>query len=195
MSYMSSTTCTYVHSRESHDTNLSGQFFLASVIQSLKFLCSRISDLYFFIFPDSLIHFLLDFCQLSFIQHTIQIYSDHITSHMETYIIITILCMDNTTDHMLPRMLLHQIKTTCPVNLSFNLHTHFQSLVRIMEQFTILLMNLCYLRITQSSYITRLTAAFRIESTLVQNYCVAFFPLSALYNGCCEFFFIYIFII
>ena len=133
MSYVSTTAGAYVYSRECHNTNLSCQFLFTSVINSLQFLSSRISDHYFLILPYLPIYFLFNFCKLRIIQHTIQIYSDHIASHMETYIIITILLMDNTADHMLTGMLLHQVKTTRPVNLSFNLRTHFQSLISIMK--------------------------------------------------------------
>ena len=133
MCHMSSTTCTHINTRESHDTNLSCQFFLTSVINSFQFLSIRISDYNFPILPHSLIYFPLNFCKLRVIQHTIQIYSDHIASHMETYIIITILLMNNTADHMLTGMLLHQVKTPRPVNFSFNLRTHFQSLISIMK--------------------------------------------------------------
>ena len=133
MCHMSSTTCTHINTRESHDTNLSCQFLLTSVINSLQFLSIRISNLNFLILPHSLIYFPLNFCKLRIIQHTIQIYSNHIASHMETHIVITILLMDNTADHMLTGMLLHQVKTTHPVNLSFNLRPHFQSLISIMK--------------------------------------------------------------
>jgi len=133
MCHMGSTAGAYVYSRKRHDTNLSCQFFLTSVINSLQFLSIRISDYNFLILPHSLIYFTLNFCKLRVIQHTIQIYSDHIASHMKTYIIITILLMDNTADHMLTGMLLHQVKTVHPVNLSFNLRTHFQSLISIMK--------------------------------------------------------------
>ena len=133
MSYVSTTAGTYVYSRECHNTNLSCQFLLTSIINSLQFLSIRISNLNFLILPHSLIYFPLNFCKLRVIQHTIQIYSDHIASHMETYIIITILLMNNTADHMLTGMLLHQVKTAHPVNLSLNLRTHFQSLISIMK--------------------------------------------------------------
>ena len=133
MCHMGSTAGAYVYSRKRHDTNLSCQFFLTSVINSLQFLSIRISDYNFPILPHSLIYFTLNFCKLRVIQHTIQIYSDHIASHMETYIIITILLMNNTADHMLTGMLLHQVKTPRPVNFSFNLRPHFQSLISIMK--------------------------------------------------------------
>jgi len=56
-------------------------------------------------------------------------------------------------------------------------------------------MNLCHLCIPQCPHITWLTAALRIKSTLIQNDSITFLLLSALYYGCGEFFFIYIFIV
>ena len=138
---MGSTAGAYVYSRKRHDTNLSCQFFLTSVINSLQFLSIRISDHNFLILPDSLIHFTLNFCKLRIIQHTIQIYSNHIASHMETHIIITILLMNNTADHMLTGMLLHQIKSSCPIDPALNFGSSLQWLIRIMKKFAVFFVN------------------------------------------------------
>ena len=195
MSHMSSTARTDIRSRKIYNTNLTCQLLLASVIQSLQFFRSWISNHNFLILPHFLIHFSLNLRKLRFIQHPIQIHCDYITTHMKSHIIITILRMDNTTHHMLSGMLLHQIKPTLPVNLTLNLRTHFQRLLRIMKQLAILLMNLRHLHIPQSSHITRLAATFRIKSTLIQNHSKPILMLPTLQNRRCKFLFIHILII
>ena len=87
---------------------------------------------------------------------------------METHIIITILLMDNTADHMLTGMLLHQVKAAGPVNLPLHRLPRVQGPVAEMDDGAVLLPYGQYLRISQGSQIPGLSTAFRIKGRLIQ---------------------------
>ena len=114
---------------------------------------------------------------------------------MKSNIIISICSMHKPADNMFSGMLLHQIKSSVPVNLSSHFTVRFDCFFCIMNDLTILLMYFQHFYIIQRTKIAWLSASFRIKSCLIQNDLVSFFTFSAFQNFCSKFFCIYIFII
>ena len=142
MCNMSTTACTGICSRKPYDSHLSDEFLFASVVQCIQFLTGRIKNFHRRVFPDFQIYLLLDFRHLFFAQNPAEINGDHVASHMKAYIVISVFLMNQTAYHMLAGMLLHEIKPACPVDFSPNLSAWLNSLLCIMKQFSLFLMNL-----------------------------------------------------
>ena len=190
-----STACTEVGTRETHETHLSCQFFFASVRKFLQFFFRWIKDLYRSIFPDFLVCLCLDLSKLCLGENAAQIHCDHITAHMESYIIISVCFMHQTADDMFTGMLLHQVKSSLPVDLSSYFTSDLQSHLCMMNNLAVFFLDICHCDLIQCSKITRLSTALRIKSGLIQNDLIALTGFSALENFCGKFFYIYIFVI
>ena len=195
MCHMSSAACTDIHPWKFYDPHLTGELFFASVVDFFQFLRCRIYDLYLRIFPYLLVCFPLDLSKLRLIQRAIQIYGNGIASHMKAYIIVSVSLVDQSAHHMLTGMLLHQIKSSCPIDVSLYFCSDFHRLICIMKKFSLLFMHFLYFHIVEISGIAWLSTALRVKSALIQNDMKTFFCFSALQDFGCKFFFIYIFII
>ena len=82
-----------------------------------------------------------------------------------------------------------------PVDVAADLRAYGQRPVAQVGDDTVLLVYIQHAGLAQRAVVGGLTAALRIKSTLIQNNSITFLLLSALYYGCGEFFFIYIFIV
>ena len=114
---------------------------------------------------------------------------------MKAYIIVSVSLVDQSAHHMLTGMLLHQIKSSCPIDASLYFCSDFHRLICIMKKFSLLFMHFLYFHIVEISGIAWLSTALRVKSALIQNDMKTFFCFSALQDFGCKFFFIYIFII
>ena len=103
--------------------------------------------------------------------------------------------MHKPADNMFSGMLLHQIKSSVPVNLSGNITACFNRFFCIMDDLSIFFMYFQNFHIIQRTKVTWLSAALRIKSGLIQNDLISFTSFSALENFCGKFFYIYIFVI
>ena len=92
-------------------------------------------------------------------------------------------------------MLLHQVKPSLPVYFTDHFCSGFQFAFYIMDQLSVLFLNICNRCISQNSKIGWLTASFRIKCALIQNHLKAFLLFSAFHNLCRKLFYINVFII
>ena len=109
--------------------------------------------------------------------------------HMKAYIIISVSLMDQSAHHMLTGMLLHQIKSSCPIDASLYFCSGFHRLICIMKKFSLFFMHFLYFHIVEISGIAWLSTALRVKSALIQNDMKTFFCFSALQDFGCKFFF------
>ena len=98
---------TDIHTRNFYQAHLSLDLNLASVIQCLQFFLGRIGNLYRQIVEHRLIRQPLYFQKLLFTEFSIKIQCRIFTSQMESHIIISKTCMDDSRYDMFSAVLLH----------------------------------------------------------------------------------------
>ena len=193
--HMSSAAGTEIRPREFHQTDLSLQFLFASVGKRPQFLLRRIKNSYRTVFPDFPVDFLLDLLKLFPGENAAEINGDHVASHMKAHVIVPIRLMDQSAHHVLAGMLLHQVESPLPVDLSFHFCSRFQRFLCIMDQFPLFLLNVCDSDIVQGTQIAGLPAAFRIKGALIQKDPVALICFPAFRHCAPELLYINVFIV
>jgi len=192
---MSSAAGAEIGSRKTYQTDLSCQLLFTSVGQNCKLLFIRIKNFYRLILPYFSVGFFFDLRKLPFIKNAAEVNGDHIAAHMKTHIIVSICLMYQTAYYVFPGMLLHQIKPSLPVYPAGNFCSRLQFSFHIMDQLSVLFLNICNFCISQNSQITGLSASLRIKCAPIQKHLKALLSFSAFHNLCRKLFYINVLII
>ena len=177
---MNTTAGTDIHPRPGYDPHITGQFFLTSVRQRFQFFLRRMSDLNRMILPYILICLRLDLFQHLFRHFAVHIQRDCLTSHVKSYVVITVFFMDQSADQMFAGVLLHQVKSALPVNPAGHFCPLLDRFPRPMPDFSVLFLYIHNFHPVHGSDVTWLSAPFRVKYSLIQKDLISFLHLSAL---------------
>ena len=161
-----------------HDSHRALQFFLGTIGNLFPFFFGGISDDDRLIGPDDLIGLPFNFSDLIGIQPAAVIDLNRI-AHMKADIFISVQLMNDTGHDMLTGMILHEIKTSVPVDHAMDFRTGREFFFRIMNDFVILFFDIGDPDVIQKTVISRLAAAFRIKDRLIKNDCPSLFVCRA----------------
>ena len=214
---MGSAAGTGIRTGETDDAHILRQLLLASVIQDGKLLRAGIKDFNGSVFPDQGIDIGLDFLHILCCQQSIEVNGNHIAAQVEAYIVIAKAGMDQAADHMLPRMLLHEVKAPFPVDLPDYQATRRDRLLCTVQNLTVFLMYIRHLYAQlqggifllfplllptgigvcdeQEAMIGRLPSPLRVEGGLIQKDQPAPFPFPAIHYPGGKFLSVRIFIV
>ena len=180
---MCPTAGTYVGVWKRHNPHHSVQFFLAAVFYCFCFLFRIRRNINLFVCPYSCIGFLLKPIHIFYRKFSVKVNGYGIFSHVKSHIIISEFVMYQTTDNVFTGVILHQIKSSLPINTASYLTPFFKRLSTKMKNFPIFFVGICdfyFLTLSlQISDITWLSSAFRVKCCLIQDNLIPFFSFPA----------------
>ena len=182
---------TAVRARKARDAHVAFEFFLATVLHLLQFFFRRPKLDKLMVFPDIFICLCFDLQDLFKGNARIIIDRYDILSHVEADIVAVEGAADHAAYDMLTGMLLHMIEAEIPVDNSGNFCSFLYLFLRgnRMPDFALFFLHIKHtdhtsIREFQPAAVSKLSAAFRIKSSLVQDNLYFSIPFPHALNRC-----------
>ena len=180
--HMGAAACTAVIFPNCHDAHFPFQCLFAAVFQLFQFFFGRISNLRSHIPPDGFVGSSLQHRQVFRRNFCVKVNQNGIFAHVETHVVTAVFAANDTGKDMFAGMVLHQVKTMVPVNMTFHFRAHFQRLIGDMRNDAVFFPNVCHLCAAQRADIRRLSATFGVKVSAFQYHSKVFALRLAGYN-------------
>ena len=163
-----------VAARYLHDPYRPGQFPFGSVKYPRQLLPGGNPAFYRDVAPDGSIQLLLQPGDIPIGNHPVKIHGDEVRPHVVALVVIAVAAVDQTREHMLPGVLLHQVKPAVKVDDALHHRPGFQRGSAEMDHRFPLFLGIQYPYTPQGSGIAGLSAALRVEGGGIQANAPAF---------------------
>ena len=137
-------------------------------------------DLNRMILPDILICLCLNLFQELFRHFAVHIQRDCLASYVKSHVVIAVFFVDQSADQVLTGVLLHQVKSALPVDLTVHFCSLRDRFPCPMPDFSVFFLYIGNFHLVHGSDVTWLSAPFRVKYSLIQKDLISFLHLSAL---------------